>query len=193
MPAKAGEFKPSVLVLNGADDGNVAAAFSYGDYTAAGVGTVTAVCEGEALLFGRLTGGPLLTGGLLWSCMLTFAQLSDPHLSCPAPLRATDLLGKRALGYLSWRLARRRRHLAGVLAALVQDLRAAQADHVVVTGDLTHLGLPHEFEQARRWLDALGPAPALSVRKLPRADSMIVGIVRASVMMPAASTAPAPM
>jgi 3',5'-cyclic AMP phosphodiesterase CpdA len=34
---------------------------------------------------------------------------------------------------------------------------------VVVTGDLTHLGLPHEFEQARRWLDALGPAPALSV------------------------------
>ena len=95
--------------------------------------------------------------------MLTFAQLSDPHLSCPAPLRATDLLGKRALGYLSWRLARRRRHLAEVLAALVQDLRAAQADHVVVTGDLTHLGLPHEFEQARRWLDALGPAPALSV------------------------------
>ena len=95
--------------------------------------------------------------------MLTFAQLSDPHLSCPTPLRATDLLGKRALGYLSWRLARRHRHLAGVLAALVQDLRAAQADHVVVTGDLTHLGLPHEFEQARRWLDALGPAPALSV------------------------------
>jgi 3',5'-cyclic AMP phosphodiesterase CpdA len=95
--------------------------------------------------------------------MLTFAQLSDPHLSCPAPVRARDLLGKRALGYLSWRLARRRRHRPEVLAALVQDLRAARPDHVVVTGDLTHLGLPHEFEQARRWLDALGPAPALSV------------------------------
>lgn len=95
--------------------------------------------------------------------MLTFAQLSDPHLSCPAPVQAGDLLGKRALSYLSWRLVRRRRHRPEVLAALVQDLRAAQPDHVVVTGDLTHLGLPHEFEQARRWLDALGPAPALSV------------------------------
>ena len=116
----------------------------------------TATGEG-AFLVGRLT------AGLLWPRMLTFAQLSDPHLSSPAPVRATDLLGKRALGYLSWRLARRHRHLAEVLAALVQDLRAAQADHVVVTGDLTHLGLPHEFEQARRWLDALGPAPALSV------------------------------
>ena len=108
-----------------------------------------------------LVGG--LTGGLLWPEMLTFAQLSDPHLSCPAPVRAGDLLGKRALGYLSWRLVRRRRHRPEVLAALVQDLRAAQVDHVVVTGDLTHLGLPHEFAQARRWLDALGPAPTLSV------------------------------
>jgi 3',5'-cyclic AMP phosphodiesterase CpdA len=95
--------------------------------------------------------------------MLTFAQLSDPHLSCPAPVRAGDLLGKRALSYLSWRLVRRRRHRPEVLAALVQDLRTARPDHVVVTGDLTHLGLPHEFEQARRWLDALGPATALSI------------------------------
>ena len=95
--------------------------------------------------------------------MLTFAQLSDPHLSCPAPVRAGDLLGKRALSYLSWRLVRRRRHRPDVLEALVEDLHAAQPDHVVVTGDLTHLGLPHEFEQARRWLDALVPAPALSV------------------------------
>jgi 3',5'-cyclic AMP phosphodiesterase CpdA len=95
--------------------------------------------------------------------MLIFAQLSDPHLSYPAPVRAADLLGKRALSYLSWRLGRQRRHRPEVLEALVDDLRGAQADHVVVTGDLTHLGLPREFEQARRWLDALAPAPALSV------------------------------
>jgi 3',5'-cyclic AMP phosphodiesterase CpdA len=95
--------------------------------------------------------------------MLTFAQLSDPHLSSPTPVRAADLLGKRALGYLSWRLRRRRRHRPEVLAALVRDLRAAHVDHVVVTGDLTHLGLPHELEQARRWLVALAPAPTVSV------------------------------
>jgi 3',5'-cyclic AMP phosphodiesterase CpdA len=95
--------------------------------------------------------------------MLTFAHLSDPHLSCPAPVRPAALLGKRALGYLSWRLVRRRRHRAEILDALVEDLHAARADHVVVTGDLTHLGLPHELEQARRWLEALAPAPAISV------------------------------
>jgi 3',5'-cyclic AMP phosphodiesterase CpdA len=95
--------------------------------------------------------------------MLTFAQLSDPHLSSPAPVRVADLLGKRVLGYLSWRLDRRHRHRPEVLAALVADLHAARVDHVVVTGDLTHLGLPHELEEARRWLGALGPAPAISV------------------------------
>jgi 3',5'-cyclic AMP phosphodiesterase CpdA len=95
--------------------------------------------------------------------MLTFAHLSDPHLSSPEPVGMADLLGKRALGYLSWRLGRRHRHRPEVLAALVDDLRAARADHVVVTGDLTHLGLPHELEQARQWLGTLGPAPALSV------------------------------
>jgi hypothetical protein len=37
------------------------------------------------------------------------------------------------------------------------------------------------------------PAVADSSRKLPRADDTIVGMVRTSVMMPAARTAPAPM
>jgi len=95
--------------------------------------------------------------------MFTFAQLSDPHLSSPVPVRLADLLGKRALGYLSWRVNRRHRHRPEVLDALVADLRAARPDHVVVTGDLTHLGLPHELEQARRWLGTLGPAPGVSV------------------------------
>jgi hypothetical protein len=39
--------------------GNVAAALSYGDVTIAAVGTVTAVCDGEAVLFGH----PLLFNG----------------------------------------------------------------------------------------------------------------------------------
>ena len=37
------------------------------------------------------------------------------------------------------------------------------------------------------------PTPAEKSFRLPRADATIVGIVRASVMRPAASTAPAPM
>ncbi len=49
----AGE--PAPLVAGG----NVAAALSYGDVTAAGVGTVTAVCGGEVLAFGH----PMLWSG----------------------------------------------------------------------------------------------------------------------------------
>lgn len=95
--------------------------------------------------------------------MLTFAHLSDPHLTFPTGLGVRSLLGKRALGYLSWRLRRRRRHRADILDALVRDLDRIGPDHIVVTGDLTHLGLPGEFEEARRWLDGLGPPSRLTL------------------------------
>jgi hypothetical protein len=49
--------RPAALELEAG--GNVAAALSYGDVTIAAVGTVTAVCDGEALLFGH----PLLFNG----------------------------------------------------------------------------------------------------------------------------------
>lgn len=94
---------------------------------------------------------------------ITFAHLSDPHLTLPTGLSARSLLSKRALGYLSWRVRRRGRHRAEILEALVRDLDRIRPDHIVVTGDLTHLGLPGEFEEARRWLDGLGPPARLTV------------------------------
>jgi 3',5'-cyclic AMP phosphodiesterase CpdA len=36
-------------------------------------------------------------------------------------------------------------------------------DHVAVTGDLTHLGLPDEFRQAARWLQQLGAPDRITV------------------------------
>lgn len=94
---------------------------------------------------------------------LTFAQLSDLHLSSPGPARLRDLLGKRALGYLSWRLRRRRRHRSEVLAALVSDVLAMAPDQIAITGDLTQIGLPAEFGEARRWLEDLGPPSQVMV------------------------------
>jgi 3',5'-cyclic AMP phosphodiesterase CpdA len=43
------------------------------------------------------------------------------------------------------------------LEALTRAVQSAEADHVVVTGDLTQLALPSEFNQARTVLQALGP------------------------------------
>ncbi len=92
-----------------------------------------------------------------------FVQLSDPHLSSLADVRPRDLLSKRALGYLSWRHRRRFEHRPEVLEALRRDLAHTTFDQLLVTGDLTHIGLPEEFEQARDWLQALGDPGRIAV------------------------------
>ncbi|MBI2883847.1 MAG: metallophosphoesterase [Candidatus Methylomirabilis oxyfera] len=84
------------------------------------------------------------------------AHLSDLHLTSLIDVKIRDLLNKRALGYLSWRLRRRREHVPAILDALRHDLSGLTPDHIVITGDLTHIGLPSEFQQAQQWLETLG-------------------------------------
>lgn len=95
--------------------------------------------------------------------MQRFAQISDPHLSSLEGVSARDLLSKRALGYLSWRHRRRFEHRPEVLAALGRDLAQFALDQLLVTGDLTHVGLPMEFRQALDWLRQLGDPTAVAV------------------------------
>jgi len=94
---------------------------------------------------------------------LTFAQLSDPHLSSLAGVRWRDLASKRLLGYLSWRRNRRAEHRTEVLDTMQRDLQVTRPGHLVITGDLTHLGLPDEFRQVRRWLESLGAPRDITV------------------------------
>lgn len=95
--------------------------------------------------------------------IFTLAHLSDPHLADHQDIRLLDLLNKRLFGYLKWRFQRRYGHHGDVLAALVYDLQAHRPDHIVVTGDLTHLGLPAEFLNAREWLGKLGKPSQVTV------------------------------
>jgi 3',5'-cyclic AMP phosphodiesterase CpdA len=94
---------------------------------------------------------------------LTFAHLSDPHLSSLDHVKMRTLFNKRLFGYLSWRSHRRGEHRATVLATLVHDLQQRQPEHLVITGDLTHLGLPSEFQETAQWLQALGSATQVTV------------------------------
>ena len=94
---------------------------------------------------------------------LTLAHLTDPHLSTPDPLPLPARFGKRGLGYLSWYRKRRFEHRPEVLAALQRDLAQTRPDHLVITGDLTQIGQPDEFAQARRWLETLGPPDRVSL------------------------------
>lgn len=84
------------------------------------------------------------------------AHFSDLHIACPEQVRFRDLLTKRVLGSLSWHLKRRKVHDDALLTILRQDLQSSKSDHCVISGDLTHLGLPEEFVKARTFLDTLG-------------------------------------
>ena len=93
----------------------------------------------------------------------TLAHLSDPHLSSPSGVKVKELLNKRMYGYLSWCIDRRFEHHDVVLSALLEDIRSTNPDHIVLTGDLTHLGLPREFLKAQSLLHSLGPPSKVTI------------------------------
>lgn len=93
----------------------------------------------------------------------TLAHVSDWHVTSPEGGRLRDLANKRLLGWLSWRQRRQYRHRPDVLRALFEDLGREAPDHVAVTGDLTNIALPHEFEEAAGWLADLGPPEWISL------------------------------
>ena len=89
--------------------------------------------------------------------VFTLAHLSDLHITDPANVRPGQLLGKRLLSWLSWRIRRGSEHLPEVFEAARVDLRRAEPQQVVVTGDITCLGLPCEYRQAVPLFEELGP------------------------------------
>jgi len=90
------------------------------------------------------------------------AHLSDPHIGpLPRP-RRQELLGKRATGYLNWTRARAYLHDMGALSQIVADIKAHRPDHIAMTGDVSNIGLPAEFQLAHAWLETLGPAEDVS-------------------------------
>ncbi|EFK10742.1 Ser/Thr phosphatase family protein [delta proteobacterium NaphS2] len=91
------------------------------------------------------------------------AHLSDPHMAWAGPVKKRDLLNKRLAGYLKWRFFRNTEHRREILTILKEDLDNTRPDHIVITGDLTHLGLPAEFKKARTWLQSLGTPSQVTV------------------------------
>ncbi len=94
---------------------------------------------------------------------LTFAHISDAHLTSPSPSAATELCNKRLLSYIAWRRHRRHIHDPVVLDRLVADLQQSGAEHIAVTGDLTHLGLATECREALEWLKNLDDPSRVSL------------------------------
>lgn len=104
-----------------------------------------------------------------------FTHISDLHLSDPSSALTTplSLCNKRFLGYLSWRFKRRFEHRPEILAAVAQAARD-QSEHLVITGDLTQISLPAEYQQARSWMLDLGSPGDISV--IPGNHDAYVGL-----------------
>lgn len=79
-------------------------------------------------------------------------QLSDIHVWEPSGLRPFDLIGKRGAGFANYRFRRRAEYSLGVLRAAIAKAVASRPDLILVSGDLSNLGLRSELEQARREL-----------------------------------------
>lgn len=94
--------------------------------------------------------------------MFSVGHISDLHATSVRIERASQLLNKRLLGWISWKLRRSKVHRPEVLRALIRDLRASPPDQVVVTGDLTNLALESEFAGARAWLEQIGRGDRVS-------------------------------
>ena len=95
--------------------------------------------------------------------MFTLAHLSDVHLApLPCP-DAGELLGKRAIGFASWHLRRKKVHRADIAELVMADIKAARPDHVAITGDLINIALKREFEAGSQWLERFGASDEISM------------------------------
>jgi len=86
----------------------------------------------------------------------TLAHLSDPHLAPLPQPRLSELLGKRATGYVNWLRSRKLIHSRPMLDKLTADLARQSPNHIAVTGDLVNIALEAEFAPARDWLKTIG-------------------------------------
>lgn len=114
----------------------------------------------------RSTCGPLLESRAALSYkgfMFRLAHLSDIHLGPLPDVAYRDLASKRITGYVNWHRNRRRFLRDNVIDAIVADMKAAEPDHIAVTGDLVNLALDIEIDMARQWLELLGTAEDVSV------------------------------
>lgn len=94
---------------------------------------------------------------------MRFAQISDIHVPDFEGVIPRDFMGKRLTGAINLLTHRRNAHPLPITERLLEDVIDQKLDHVVVTGDVTNLSLPGEFQRAAKLLRIIGGYDALTV------------------------------
>lgn len=84
---------------------------------------------------------------------MRFVHCSDVHLLALEGTRPRQFLNKRLTGGANLLLRRGKRHDHALFDAIVDHAHDVDAERLVITGDLTNLALPSEFEFVRERLD----------------------------------------
>jgi len=87
------------------------------------------------------------------------AHLSDLHLLSLSGVNPLRLLNKRITGALNLLFNRGGQFPVEVARAALQDIKDQGVDHLIVSGDLSNLSLPGEFQLVRELLDGLDLPP----------------------------------
>ncbi|MEO0382237.1 MAG: metallophosphoesterase [Pseudomonadota bacterium] len=90
------------------------------------------------------------------------AHISDCHLGPLPPVKPSELVSKRVLGYLNWQRNRAKAFVPGTTDRLISDIKTQSPDHIAVTGDLVNIALEAEFENAGRFLAKLGTTDSVT-------------------------------
>ena len=104
---------------------------------------------------------------------------SDLHFQADCPVRRWPSLGwRRVVAQTEFRLLGRRKlfmEVASTVRRLLEEADRQKADHLLVSGDLTALALPEEFEAAREalapWRGRLTIIPGNHDRYTPKASA----------------------
>jgi len=88
--------------------------------------------------------------------MFKLTHISDVHLSPLPDPTWRELMSKRITGYINWKRNRKSSLGNDTLEKIVVHMKSQTPDHIAVTGDLTNLSLPKEFENAAAFLQSLG-------------------------------------
>lgn len=80
-------------------------------------------------------------------------HISDLHF--PKKLSLFSLRGKAIVGYLNYRLRRKSKHPLVLVSAMVEAISKLEYDALIVSGDLTNVSHPREFENAKEILSPI--------------------------------------